>query len=183
MRIALVAIACLALLAGCGASEPKSAGITPAQMKKELAGSPPKLAALHNQGSQLLGGGKSAFQARLAELRGYPLVVNIWGSWCAPCRGEFPIFQRASVQVGKRVAFLGLDGQDNDGNARTFLKKYPVLYPSYRDPDVKIANSIRAGSFFPTTTFFDKRGKLVYSHPGPYNSVKDLITDIRRYAG
>ena len=183
MRILLTALACAALLAGCGSSDPKSNAPSKAQIQQAFAGSPPKLTALHSQASQLLDGGKAAFQARLQQLRGYPVVVNSWGSWCAPCRGEFPVFQKVAVQLGKRVAFLGLDGQDNDGNARSFLKKFPVTYPSYKDPDVKIANSIRAGGFYPTTTFFDKRGKLVYSHPGPYSKIKDLITDVHRYAG
>ena len=182
MRIVLTVLACAAVLAGCGATEPKSNAPTKAQIAKAFAGSPPKLAALHNQASQLLNGGKDAFHTRLDDLRGYPVVVNSWGSWCAPCRGEFPVFQRVAVRLGKQVAFVGLDGQDNPGNARKFLTKFPVTYPSYSDPDVKIANSIRAGGFYPTTTFFDKQGKLVYTHPGPYDNAKDLIADIRRYA-
>src|SRR3954470_3372416 len=59
---------------------------------------------------QLLDG--KGFRARLAALRGKPVVVNIWGSWCIPCRQEFPIFQRVSAAMGKRVVFLGLDTQD-----------------------------------------------------------------------
>src|SRR5947209_15485730 len=165
MRAALLALAAVALLAGCGSSNPKSNAPSQAHIKQAFAGTPAKLAALHNQGSQLLGGGKDAFKARLAGLRGYPVVDNSWGSWCGPCRGEFPVFQQAAVKAGKRVAFLGLDAQDNDGNARKFLKQFPVTYPSYRDPDVKISNSIRAGGFFPTTIFFDKKGSLVYAHP------------------
>ncbi len=182
MRIAATALVCAALLAGCGQSEPKSAAVPRAQVTKALAGSPPQLAALHKQASQLIGGSKSDFEGALAKLRGYPVVVNKWASWCAPCRGEFPVFQKASLEVGKQVAFLGLDGQDNDGNARTFLKQFPVTYPSYRDPDLKISDSIQAGIAFPTTIFFNRNGKLVYAHPGPYSNAADLITDIRRYA-
>jgi cytochrome c biogenesis protein CcmG, thiol:disulfide interchange protein DsbE len=170
------------LVAGCGKSEPKSAAPSTAQVKHALAGSPPKLQALHNQANQLVGGKKSDFEARMADLRGYPVVVNKWASWCAPCRGEFPAFQKAGLRLGKRVAFLGLDGQDNDGNARKFLKSFPVIYPSYRDPDLKIASSIQAGIAFPTTIFFDRRGKLVYAHPGPYRTATDLIADIKRYS-
>jgi hypothetical protein len=57
-----------------------------------------------------------------------------------------------------------------------------VIYPSYRDPDLKISSSIQAGIAFPTTIFFDRRGKLVYAHPGPYNTAADLIRDIKRYS-
>jgi len=182
MRTLVLAAVCIALLPGCGSKEPANAAPSKAEIQKAFAGSPPKLTALHNQGNQLLGGGKDAFHARLDQLRGYPVVVNSWGSWCAPCRGEFPVFQKVAVQQGKRVAFLGLDAQDNDGNAHKFLKQFPVTYPSYKDPDVKVSNSIRAGGYFPTTIFFDKNGKLVYAHPGPYKDAKDLIADIRRYA-
>lgn len=170
------------MVAGCGQSTPKSAAPSANAVKKELAGSPPKLQKLHSQSSELVGGSKSDFQAALQSVRGYPVVVNKWASWCGPCREEFPVFQKVSAQLGKRVAFIGLDGQDNDGNARKFLKQYPVSYPSYRDPDLKIATSIQAGLAFPTTIFFNKQGKLIYAHPGPYNNAADLIRDIKRYA-
>jgi thiol-disulfide isomerase/thioredoxin len=182
MRIALTALAVALLVAGCGKGDPKSAAPSQSQIVKAFKGSPPELTALHNEANQLLGGGKSAFQKRMKELRGHPVVINSWGSWCAPCRGEFPVFQRVALDFGKRVAFLGLDAQDNDGNARKFLKRFPVTYPSYRDPDVKISNSVRAGSFFPTTIFFDAKGELVYAHPGPYEKDADLIADIKRYS-
>ena len=182
MRIAVIALVVALLAAGCGESEPKSQAPSQAEVKQALNGAPPKLQALHNQANQLIGGETGEFQDRMTELRGYPVVVNKWASWCAPCRGEFPAFQRAALRYGKRVAFLGLDGQDNDGNARKFLKSFPVTYPSYRDPDLKIAPKIQAGVAFPTTVFFDEHGKLIYAHPGPYKTADDLIADIKRYA-
>ena len=181
MRLAVTAIACCLLVAGCGAKEPDSAAPSKAEIDAAFKGSPPKLQKLHAQANQLIGGSKTEFEDRMAELRGHPVVVNKWASWCAPCRGEFPAFQQAGVKLGKDVAFLGLDGNDNDGNARKFLKQFPVTYPSYRDPDEKIAPSIQAGIAYPTTIFFDRKGKLVYSHPGPYATAADLIRDIRRY--
>src|SRR5687768_1511993 len=60
---------------------------------QQLEGAPAPLAALHAQPAELVEGD---FEDRLAELKGYPVVVNKWGSWCGPCRAEFPIFQRVS---------------------------------------------------------------------------------------
>jgi cytochrome c biogenesis protein CcmG, thiol:disulfide interchange protein DsbE len=185
VRGVLTSLVCVALTAGCagcGSSNPKSSAPSTEEIRTAFAGSPPALARLHGQANQLLGGKKSDFDGRMAELRGHPVVVNKWAAWCAPCRGEFPVFQQVGTKLGKRVAFVGLDGQDNDDSARKFLKQFPVTYPSYRDPDLKISSAIQAGIAFPTTIFFDRNGKLVYAHPGPYDKQSDLIADVRRYA-
>jgi cytochrome c biogenesis protein CcmG/thiol:disulfide interchange protein DsbE len=175
--------AIVASVVGCGKSTPpQSAAPTKQQMRKALAGSPPALTALHAKAGRLIGGSKADFDAQMKRLRGHPVVVNKWATWCPPCRGEFPVFQRVSVALGRRIAFLGLDAQDHDGDARGFLAKYPVAYPSYRDPELKISTTIQAGIASPTTVFFDRDGKLVYAHAGPYGSDRELIADIRRYA-
>jgi cytochrome c biogenesis protein CcmG, thiol:disulfide interchange protein DsbE len=163
-----------------GSDHPKSAVVTGTNVR--LAGAPPALAALHDQGSRLLGGGPTAFKARLTALKGHPVVVNKWASWCGPCRAEFPDFQKASVKFGKRVAFLGVDGNDNHGDAVKFLKQYPVPYPSYEDPDGQIAQVLNATVAFPTTVFYDRAGKLAYLHQGQYLTGAKLEQDIQRYA-
>ncbi len=145
-------------------------------------GSPSALASLHHQADQLLGGGSSAFRARLTSLRGHPVVVNKWASWCGPCQTEFPAFQRASFRYGRQVAFLGIDGKDANGSARAFLRRFPVSYPSYTDPDENIARSIQAAIYYPQTVYFDRQGKMVYDHAGPYETAQALESDIRRYA-
>jgi thiol-disulfide isomerase/thioredoxin len=181
VRLALISLACAAALAGCGSSDPQSKAPSPEQIKTAFAGSPAAIGTVHGQANKLLGGSKSDFQAAMKQLRGHPVVVNKWASWCGPCRGEFPIFQQVGVKLGKQVAFLGLDAQDADSDARKFLGRFPVTYPSYKDPDLKISASIQAGIAFPTTIFFDRRGKLVYAHPGPYSKETELVADIRRY--
>ena len=150
-------------------------------MTTAFKGSPPPLAALHSQANQLLGGGQTAFKARLASLRGYPVVVNKWASWCGPCQTEFPAFQSASVILGRRVAFVGVDGKDHNQAAAAFLRKFPVTYPSYVDPEENVARAIQAATYYPQTVFFDRHGKPVFDHAGPYESASSLERDIRRY--
>jgi cytochrome c biogenesis protein CcmG, thiol:disulfide interchange protein DsbE len=170
-----------ALVAGCG-DEPESAAPPQAEADRALAGSPPALAALHRQANELLPGGADAFEARLRALRGHPVVVNKWASWCDPCRHEFPFFQRLSVELGREVAFLGVDAQDNREDAEQFLREYPVSFPSYEDPDQKVAQVFKGHLAFPTTAFYDRSGKLAYVKQGGYASEARLREDIARYA-
>jgi thiol-disulfide isomerase/thioredoxin len=167
--------------AGCGASASGGGGSHP-DYAKVLAGSPPPLAALHRQESQLLGGGKEAYEDRLAQLRGYPVVVNVWASWCGPCRFEFPTLQKLSARYGKKVAFIGINSEDSGDAAETFLSEEPVPYPSYTDPGKKLAESLGVHVGFPDTAFYDRRGRLVYLKQGPYGDESELEADVRRYA-
>jgi cytochrome oxidase Cu insertion factor (SCO1/SenC/PrrC family)/thiol-disulfide isomerase/thioredoxin len=150
--------------------------------RAQLAGSPPALAALHTQAGALLGGGAKAFSARLAKLRGRPVVINAWASWCFPCRNELPLFATASARFGKRVAFLGLNVSDHDGSANGFLRRHPVSYPSYADPDSAIMNSFATAEALPTTIYLAPNGKKTYIHIGTYTSRDALDSDIQRYA-
>ena len=159
---------------------PADSLVSPQQARDRLAGSPPRLARIHEQAGRLLGGGQTAYERRLRELRGLPVVVNLWGSWCGPCRAEFPHFNRASVAFGKQVAFLGVDADDSRGDARRFLARIPVSYPSYEDPRSLIPSDLGAIGL-PATVFYDDRGRR-YLHQGPYRSEADLAADIRRYA-
>jgi len=179
MRCVGLIVVCALALAACGSSQPKSAG---KPSPGALAGSPAPLAALHRQANQLLGGGPSAFKQRLRELRGYPVVVNKWASWCGPCRGEFPFLQRLSASLGRRVAFVGVNSQDNDGDARSFLGQFPVSYPSYSDGNLGIAAVFNGVQAFPTTAFYDRKGALSFVHQGAYATQGKLVQDIERYA-
>jgi cytochrome c biogenesis protein CcmG, thiol:disulfide interchange protein DsbE len=169
--LAVPLVPCLAVLAlaGCG-SEPK-AGATATS-----------LSALGAQANQLLGGGPPAFQRQVRALRGHPIVVNQWASWCGPCRFEFPFLQRLAARYRGRVAFLGVDAQDNKGDAEAFLKQRPLPYPSYFDLDAQTARTFKGGLAWPTTAFYDERGRLVRTHPGAYASSAKLDEDIQRYA-
>lgn len=179
---AALALAAL-LVVACGSDAPGGDyGGTHPDYEKALAGSPPPLAELHSQANRLLDGGADAFEARLDALEGYPVVVNKWASWCGPCRAEFPFLQQLSARYGKRVAFLGVDSDDSEDSAKTFLSEYPVPYPSYSDPEQEIAAVIKATLGFPSTAFYDQSGELVYLKQGGYASEDDLRADIERYA-
>ncbi len=178
--LALVAAAALTG-AGCGAGSGGDYGGQHPDYATALAGSPPALAALHKQADQLLPGGSEALDKRIAALHGYPAVVNVWASWCGPCRFEFPTLQKLSAAYGKRVAFLGVNSQDSDDAAKTFLGEAPVPYPSYTDGDGGIANELGAIGL-PATAFYDRHGKLVFLQQKPYTDDAELRADIEHYA-
>jgi cytochrome c biogenesis protein CcmG, thiol:disulfide interchange protein DsbE len=180
---ALVAVIGIVLLTGDSSDSGDKAQETDPAAERAYAGAPPPLRALYDDRNQLLDGGADAFERRIDELRGYPIVVNKWASWCGPCRAEFPVFQKAAIQEAKRIAFLGVDSTDNADEAAEFLGEFPLTYPSYKDPDLKVAREFNGVGAFPTTAFYDKQGKVAYVHQGPYHSVEDLLRDVRRYAG
>jgi cytochrome c biogenesis protein CcmG, thiol:disulfide interchange protein DsbE len=129
----------------------------------------------------LVDGGRPAFEAFVSNQRGKPVVVNKWASWCGPCRAEFPYFHD-QARKHKDVVFVGVNSNDNDGDARDFLADNPVPYKSFRDPKLEVAAAFNGVQAFPTTAFYDSKGELAYTHPGGYQSEDDLAEDIDRYA-
>jgi len=181
-RIALLALALAALgAAGCGTSGGDDSAAPPPDYERLLAGAPPPLAALHAQENELLDGGVDAYEQRLGKLEGYPVVTNVWASWCVPCRTEFPVLQKLSARYGKRVAFLGVDSQDDSDAAATYLESMPVPYPSYTDTDADIAESI-GNRGLPITAFYDRAGELCFVRKGQYPDTAELEADVRRFA-
>ena len=179
----LAALVVFAIVVASGSTgTPHSVALSKSAVTAQLAGSPAVLASLHAQGDELLAGGPRAFAARLKQLRGYPIVINKWASWCGPCQTEFPAYQRASIAYGRRVAFIGIDGKDSDAAAAAFLRRFPVSYPSYVDRTEAIARSVQAAIYYPQTVYIDRSGAEVYDHAGPYETAAALEQDIRRYA-
>jgi cytochrome c biogenesis protein CcmG, thiol:disulfide interchange protein DsbE len=182
-RTPLLASAAAALaasvLAACGSVETGSVASAP---KPAASAVRAQLAKLRSQANVLLDGGPDAFRARLAALRGAPVVVNQWASWCGPCRFEFPFFGRLAERYAGRVAFLGVDSQDSRSDAEAFLEKLPVPYPHFYDEDASVARVFRGGRAWPTTAFYASTGKLAFTHVGAYATQAKLDEDIRRYA-
>jgi cytochrome oxidase Cu insertion factor (SCO1/SenC/PrrC family)/thiol-disulfide isomerase/thioredoxin len=150
------------------------------EVPRLLAGSPPPLAAIHKQAGQLLGS-ESELVARVHALRGYPVVVNAWASWCVPCQHEYPLFASASVRYGRQVAFLGVNALDTPGYAQGFLSSHPLSYPSYQSPDGELPGL--AGIYgLPATIFIDRQGKVIKVIDGGFDSQGELDGDIETYA-
>ena len=184
--VALATLAATLAIVSCGSDD--GSGNPDSQLSSEQATEPlenasPQLTAIREEANQLLDGGTDAFEARLAELRGTPVVVNKWASWCGPCRLEFPFFQSVASKRGGEIAFLGVDANDSDDAAATFLEELPLPYPSYLDPDQEISAVIGAPANFPATAFYGADGELVHTRQGGYPSEEDLAADIQSYLG
>jgi cytochrome c biogenesis protein CcmG, thiol:disulfide interchange protein DsbE len=160
MRPAALTVVCAVLVTACGSSDENDAPRVP----------------------QLLEGEVPAFKAELRDLRGRPVVVNKWASWCSPCRAEFPHLRRQAVKRRGEVAFLGVNSNDNDAAAREFLQENPVPFRSFKDPDSNIAREVKAPIAFPATAFYDRQGRLEYTRQGVYSTEAQLAEDIERYA-
>ena len=180
---ALAAVVVIGLTQAGGGTEPEGGSFDLAKARQELQGSPEPLAALHEQSNRILEGGTDAFAARLAALRGHPVVINKWASWCGPCRAEFPLFQQVSTTRGKEIAFVGVNARDKRPAAERFAATFPVPYPSYEDPSERIARKLKAPANFPVTLFVDASGKTVFIHQGTYRSAAELSADIDEHLG
>lgn len=132
--------------------------------------------------SELLSGGPDAFRDRLVDLRGTPVVVNQWASWCGPCRTEFPFLKAQAIRRRGQVAFLGVNARDTSDDAARFLRSEPVPFPHFADPDARISRIFRGGRAWPTTAFYNGKGELVFTHQGAYRDEEALARDIERYA-
>ena len=191
MRWALSLLAVAALVAvvviGLTQAKPEAEADDPAfdlrAAQRRLAGAPAPLASLHGQANRLLDGGTKAFQARLSALRGHPVVINKWASWCGPCRAELPILQDVSTERGREIAFLGVNARDKRPAAERFAERFPVPYPSYEDPDEKIARALQVPANFPATVFVDAEGRTVLVHQGGYAAARDLQADLDKVFG
>ncbi len=104
----------------------------------------------------------------LAEARGRPLVINFWASWCGPCYEEAPHLQRAWLDHGEEVFFVGIQTQDRDARAagRAFIERFDLGFPNVIDDDSRV--SIAYGLFGVPETFFVRAdGTLQHKFVGP----------------
>jgi cytochrome c biogenesis protein CcmG, thiol:disulfide interchange protein DsbE len=107
----------------------------------------------------------------LRSLRGKPILLNFWASWCAPCREETPLLVRLQKVYGPRgVAFVGINAEDRAADARRFIAQYHVDYPLTRLDDERIIEAYAVPGL-PTTVFIAAdgtvAGKVVGGFVGP----------------
>lgn len=181
--LAVAAVICV-LSVGCGSSgDPGASAKTADEYAEAVESAPKQIAELYASGDALLDGGEEAYAQRIDDVKGFPLVVNNWASWCGPCRTEFPFFQNQAVEEIKRVAFLGVVSEDSEEAAETFLRDNPLPYPSVIDPGGDLSSWIDSPLIgYPNTLFYDSSGELVYVKQGPYESEDALAADIALYA-
>jgi thiol-disulfide isomerase/thioredoxin len=107
----------------------------------------------------------AAYEALLDRLRGTPVVVNFWGSWCPPCEAEAPGLAEVSSEFEGRVQFLGVDILDARPAARQFILRFDWQYPSVFDPNAAIRDGLGyVGQ--PITLIYDARGELAFEWNG-----------------
>ena len=114
------------------------------------------------EGPLLEGGGTLA----LADLKGRPVFINFWASWCIPCKDEAPLLRRAERIYGDEVAFVGINIRDGRDDALAFAEEYGIDYPHVRDESLKIYEDYGLTGQ-PESFFLDRDGRVVEHVAGP----------------
>jgi len=179
--VGMIVVVVIGLTQASGGDSSGRPGYDLPEALSRLQGAPQPLAALHSKANTLVDGGKSAFDAQLASLKGHPVVINKWASWCVPCRAEFGVFEAVGTERGKEIAFLGVNANDSDAAAKRFLSDEWLPFPSFKDPDEDISQQLEVPKNAPMTVFVDKTGKTAFIHPGQFKSKQDLNDAIDKY--
>jgi thiol-disulfide isomerase/thioredoxin len=184
--VLVTAIAAATLLAGCGGG---SSGGGAGSGTSFVAGDGTVTmvpAGKRQQPVRLSGKGIDGTLLDLATYRGRPVVVNVWGSWCGPCRKEAPALQSAYTQLKPSgVAFLGIDTRDDDlAQAKAFESNFGITYPSIVDDGGAVLLNLRGvvtPNSVPTTLIIDEQGRVAARVSGPVDTTTlvGLVHDSR----
>jgi cytochrome c biogenesis protein CcmG, thiol:disulfide interchange protein DsbE len=109
----------------------------------------------------------------LAKAPGEPTVLNLWASWCGPCRTELPIVQQLADTAGNRIRVLGLVSKDGVAQAASFADDAGVTFPSAFDADGEVMDDLALRGL-PYTYFLAADGSVAYVQVGPVSSLADL---------
>lgn len=118
--------------------------------------------------------------ANLKELRGRPVMINFWASWCAPCRQEAPVLESVWREYADQgVIFLGIAWSDTEKKALEYLAEYEISYPNAPDLELKVANKYNLRGV-PETYFVDSDGVIQAYHEGPMNAetLRNYLTSL-----
>jgi cytochrome c biogenesis protein CcmG/thiol:disulfide interchange protein DsbE len=108
----------------------------------------------------------SGLKVSTEELKGHPVVINFWASWCGPCKMEHPVLEWGSREFGQQARFLGVVFEDTDDNARRFLRQMGASFPQLSDPRSRVAVDYGVAGV-PETYFIDAQGVIRGKHVGP----------------
>lgn len=108
----------------------------------------------------------SGERVSLAELKGRPVVLNFWASWCGPCKMEHPVLEWGAREFGHQARFLGVVFEDTEDNARQFLLQMGASFPQLVDPRSRMAVDYGVAGV-PETYFIDRQGIIRGKHVGP----------------
>ncbi len=183
MRRLLAALAAAVLLSACAADTGNPDG--PVQTASTLSacpeqtGEPARGAALMPALAFDCPGGGTL---DLSRAPGVPTVINLWGSWCAPCREELPMFQELANRAGEQVHVIGVISKDGVPQAESFASDAGVVFPSAFDGEGKLMAELGI-NVLPYTYFIDAHGALVHTQVGPVASVDELRGLVAEYLG
>ena len=111
--------------------------------------------------------------ASISDYRGRWVLLNVWASWCGPCRGESPALQSFYKANRSRVTVVGVDTRDLTDDALGFVDEYGLTYPQWHDGDGSYASDLGARGV-PESFLVDPHGTLVAHFPGPFRNVADI---------
>lgn len=186
--IAPLVMLAVVLISGCsttGADEPTRAGNTEGYVgatKSVTLIEPAKRQAAPEISGEVLG--EDGKQISTADLTGKVVVLNVWGSWCGPCRAEAPELQAASEKTAKTAQFIGLNTRDFDqGPPIAFNRSNKITYPSIWDPTGSVLVSLSGTlppTAIPSTLIIDTQGRVAARVVGPVTetTLVDMIGDI-----
>jgi cytochrome c biogenesis protein CcmG/thiol:disulfide interchange protein DsbE len=122
----------------------------------------------------------------LSGLVGKPLVVNVWATWCGPCKAETRYLSSTYDELKGQVRFLGVDTEEASHESALAFAPHvrpPMRYPSVIDDDKKVLLGLHGPVAVPSTVFVAADGKVVHQTSAPYRSVAALQADISHYLG
>jgi thiol-disulfide isomerase/thioredoxin len=112
-------------------------------------------------------------EGSLADYRGEWVLLNVWASWCVPCREESPALDRFEKENRDRITVLGVDTRDLTDDALAFMREYDITYDQLRDASGEYADDLETTGV-PETFLIDPQGDLVAHFPGPFRSVAEI---------